>query len=151
LGTGCANTARKLGARYGTEQLAGTLRRTVLAEQPEIGHDVTRFRLAVLERAFSDAGYPPAEGRRLAAEAFAVFIEARHQVRLYEGVRETLEALRANYQLGTLTNGNADIARLGLTDLFEFLVQRRLMSAPASRRRRSFRRRWPTPAPTPGA
>ncbi len=119
LGDWLREHSPEVGARYGTDSWRA-LRRTVLAEQPEIGHDVTRFRLAMLERAFSDAGYPPAEGRRLAAEAFAVFIEARHQVRLYEGVRETLEALRANYQLGTLTNGNADIARLGLTDLFSF-------------------------------
>ena len=51
-------------------------------------------------------------------EAFELFIHHRHQVVYYPDTFEVLEALAQRFQLIALSNGNADVARLGLGDYF---------------------------------
>jgi 2-haloalkanoic acid dehalogenase type II len=56
-------------------------------------------------------------------EAFDVFLKARHRVTVYSDVVPALQRLRqAGYRLGTLTNGNADVRRVGLGHLFDFTL-----------------------------
>lgn len=90
---------------------------------PEIGHSVTLIRLKQLEMGLLDAGYPPEQAEALAHQAFEVFIEARNQVELFEHARTMLEQLKqAGYLIGALSNGNADVNRVGLGDLFDFAL-----------------------------
>jgi putative hydrolase of the HAD superfamily len=96
------------------------LRAAILAETPAIAHDVSAMRKAFLERAIISCGYPPAEARALALQAFDVFYEARQQVVFFNGALETLAALAAEYRLGALTNGNANIRKIGLDQYFSF-------------------------------
>ena len=57
----------------------------------------------------------------MAAQAFDVFIQARQEVLFFEHAREVLlELKQQGYQLGALSNGNADILRVGLADLIDF-------------------------------
>ena len=51
-----------------------------------------------------------------------IFWEARNQVELFDGVRETLLRLKGHFILGSITNGNADIHKVGLGDCFHFAV-----------------------------
>src|SRR5690606_42111020 len=60
------------------------------------------------------------EARQEAEKAFAIFHQARNQVTLFPDVRAVLEVLAQHYQLGALTNGNADLKLIGLDDLFLF-------------------------------
>ena len=106
-------------ARVTAEKIQ-TIRTQVLAEQPQLAHDVSNFRKAVLFAAISDAGYNTAEARRLAEAAFAVFFEARQQVVFFPGALNTLELLAGEYRLGALTNGNANIEAVGLGQYFSF-------------------------------
>ena len=53
---------------------------------------------------------------------FQIFLAARHQVELFADVHPTLEALANRFQLGVITNGNADVRRLGLADYFQFAL-----------------------------
>jgi len=94
------------------------LRKAVAAEHTHLSHDLTAIRKMALTKAAQDCGYPP----RLADEAFEVFHEARNQVQVYADVRPVLHGLRRRYVLGALTNGNADIGRIGLDDLFHFAI-----------------------------
>lgn len=97
------------------------LRAQVLSRYPEIAHSVTLIRLKLLETALADLGYPVADAQTLAAQAFAAFMEARHQVTLFAHARTSLETLhRQGLRLGALSNGNAQVKRTGLADLFEF-------------------------------
>jgi putative hydrolase of the HAD superfamily len=41
---------------------------------------------------------------------------------LFAEVHPTLEALANRFQLGVITNGNADVRRLGLADYFQFAL-----------------------------
>jgi 2-haloalkanoic acid dehalogenase type II len=93
------------------------LRRDLLQGSPELRHDVNTLRKRSLRIAAESAGYD----HSLVEPAFAVFLEARHRVTLYSDVVPALRSLReAGYCLGTLTNGNADVERLGLGHLFDF-------------------------------
>jgi FMN hydrolase / 5-amino-6-(5-phospho-D-ribitylamino)uracil phosphatase len=96
------------------------LRDAVLQEHPELRHDLSRLREEIIFRAISHCGYQDREARRLAREAFTIFLDARHEVEFFEGALETLEYLSRHYVLGAITNGNADFARLKLDRYFRF-------------------------------
>jgi putative hydrolase of the HAD superfamily len=88
-----------------------------LRRNPDLRHDVTALRKDSLHVMAQTCGYDD----RLVERAFDVFLEARHRITLYDDVEPALRRLRAaGYCLGTLTNGNADVQRLGLGHLFDF-------------------------------
>ena len=96
------------------------LRAEVIEERPDIAHDVSRMRLAVLTRAATLCGRSEGEARDLAAGAFDEFLRLRHEISYYEGALATLAVLAQRYTLAALTNGNADFTRLGLDRYFSF-------------------------------
>jgi len=106
---------------FSVEALAA-IRRTLLDAQPELRHRISELRRRILCHALEQAGYPQGEARELAEQAFEVFLEARHAVQLFPEVHPTLELLANHYRLGVLTNGNADVRRLGLADYFDFTL-----------------------------
>jgi putative hydrolase of the HAD superfamily len=111
-----------LGRRYPRIPLrftpAGMLevRAALLAEQPDQGHDLSFLRRETLARCAAAVGYE----RDMAHEAFAVWHAARNQVEPYVDVVPVLEELKARFRLASLTNGNADLAVIGLAHHFEF-------------------------------
>ena len=103
----------RLTARYSPEDLRA-LRESLRERHPELDHDVTRLRKLSLRTAARAVGHDDT----LVEAAFAVFIEARHRIVPYSDVPPALRALRnAGYCLGTLSNGNADVWRVGLGEL----------------------------------
>lgn len=100
----------------------GAIRRTLLEAQPELRHRISELRRRILCHALEQAGYPQGEARELAEQAFQVFLEARHAIQLFPEVHPTLELLANHYTLGVITNGNADVRRLGLADYFRFAL-----------------------------
>ena len=53
-------------------------------------------------------------------ESFNYFLDKRHEIIFYDGVIEALEDLATRYDLGVLTNGNADINKLNIGEYFKF-------------------------------
>jgi putative hydrolase of the HAD superfamily len=96
------------------------LRNAVLERTPELRHDLSTLREEILYRAIAQCGFSRRDARRLAHEAFGIFLDARHEVEFFEGALETLDLLSRTYLLGALTNGNADIGRLKLDRFFHF-------------------------------
>lgn len=82
--------------------------------EPHRAHDVTWLRLTALEQHARDCGYSEDFGAR----AFEVFLAARCEVDVLPDVRPGLERLAARYVLGSLSNGNADLRRIGLDAAF---------------------------------
>jgi FMN hydrolase / 5-amino-6-(5-phospho-D-ribitylamino)uracil phosphatase len=82
--------------------------------EPGRAHDLTWLRIESMRRAAIAADYPGAVGE----ECFEVFIAARNQVQLYDDVLPALDALGRRYALATLSNGNADLVRIGLAPRF---------------------------------
>ena len=90
------------------------LRAEVAAAHPHWSHDLSAIRLETIRRALRLHGDDPA----LAEEAFEVFFEARHAVTLYDDVLPALERLAARHRLVAVSNGNAELHRVGLDRLF---------------------------------
>jgi 16S rRNA (cytidine1402-2'-O)-methyltransferase len=67
-----------------------------------------------------DPGVLEEDARALARQAFHIFLDARHEVELFDGALEILDILSRDYVLGALTNGNADIRRLEVSRFFDF-------------------------------
>jgi FMN hydrolase / 5-amino-6-(5-phospho-D-ribitylamino)uracil phosphatase len=106
--------------------------RAALAErEPHKAHDVTYLRVTALTAHAREHGYD----ERLAAEGFEVFLAARNQVDVFPDVLPALRALRRRYRLASFSNGNADLQRIGLHELFEVSLNAREVGAakPAAR------------------
>lgn len=98
------------------------IRSRLLAGEPALKHRISELRRRVLFSALQEAGYATTEAREMAEQAFQTFLAARHEVQLFPEVQPTLEILANHYILGVLTNGNADVHRLGLADYFRFAL-----------------------------
>jgi len=91
------------------------VRKRVAETHVHMAHDLTFLRHTVLIEIASAAGYTDF----LVDEAFAVFDEIRNDVEMFPEARPALEALAKRYVLVAVTNGNADLARIGIDDLFD--------------------------------
>jgi len=91
------------------------LRARMAMEHPAMRHDFTWLRLESLRRLAREAEYPEA----MAQEAFAVFYRARNEVTLFDDVIPALELLHGRFRLFAASNGNADLAAIGLARYFE--------------------------------
>jgi putative hydrolase of the HAD superfamily len=98
------------------------IRSRLMEQDPMLRHRLSELRRRILFHALLDAGYPQAEASDLAEAGFQTFLQARHQVALFPEVHPTLEQLANRFILGVLTNGNADVRRLGLADYFQFAL-----------------------------
>ena len=101
------------------------LRREVVSEHRDRSHDLTFIRRTVLGRMGDAAGY----GATLVDEAMEVFNEVRNSVELFPEARPALQALKAEYVLVAVTNGNADLERIGISDLFHDFVSASIAGA----------------------
>jgi putative hydrolase of the HAD superfamily len=96
-----------------------TLRSGVAERFPEQRHDMTFLRRRALAEQFAAAGYPGPPAGMPVDEALEIFLSERNRVELYEDVRPALIRLRSKYRLFALSNGNADLGRCGIADLFD--------------------------------
>ena len=81
-----------------------------------LANDFTRQRMISLERMLAAAGDDVA----LAEPAFDAFFAARCDVVHYDDTVDALDRLAARVPLAALSNGNADLVRIGLMDRFAF-------------------------------
>jgi HAD superfamily hydrolase (TIGR01549 family) len=90
------------------------VRQAVQARWPDRLHDLSFLRQASIEALLRESGEDPA----LAPLAFEVFFAARQQVRLFDDAAPALQRLAARYPVCTLSNGNADVKRVGIGQWF---------------------------------
>ena len=109
----------ELNQRFDRDALLA-LRTRIVEENPEISHNLTELRRTTFLRSIEQCGYDASSAFRLADEAMVVFLDARHDVTFFDGALEVLQELASRYVLGALSNGNADVFRLGLGDFFSF-------------------------------
>jgi 2-haloalkanoic acid dehalogenase type II len=104
------------------EQFSGDsmrrLRQKVEQDNAARAHDLGYLRREVLRHMGAAAGY----GRSLADDAFAVFDDARNDVEIFPDVLPALESLREHYVIVALTNGNANLEKIGISDLFDDVI-----------------------------
>lgn len=107
-----------------------SLRGHVLKQTPELVNQVTELRRRIIQEAMllSDIGAP--EAKQLSDAAMEIFLVARNEVSFFDGALDAISQLANSYVLGALTNGNADISRLGLTPYFSFSFSAEQVGAP---------------------
>lgn len=97
------------------------IRNLVGEQRPELKHDLSAIRRESIRLALGRAGEDP----QLAEPAFDAFFSARQQVDLFDDALPALEALARRYPLVSLSNGNADLARVGLAGYFRAAISAR--------------------------
>ena len=97
------------------------LRDQVAAANPDLAHDFTSQRLLCLRSALTPHGY----GEAHVEQAFAEFYGARNEVECYSDALPALERLAARFPLVSLSNGNADLERIGIARFFRFSISSR--------------------------
>ena len=78
--------------------------------RPDLSHDMSGLRRESIRLLLQRAGDDPA----LAEVAFEVFFDERQRVDLFEDALPALEFLSSRFPLVALSNGNADVNRVGL-------------------------------------
>ncbi len=101
-------------AMFSNPALRHEIREHVMRSRPEIQHDMSAIRREAIRLALYRAGENPL----LAEQAFNVFFEARNRVTLFDDVVMALEFLAERYPLVAVSNGNADLGRIGLERYF---------------------------------
>jgi len=97
------------------------IREYMLASKPGLKHDMSALRRESIRLALYRAGEDPL----LADAAFEAFFAARQQVDLFEDAGPALEFLVARFPLVSISNGNADVQRVGLAAYFRASISAR--------------------------
>lgn len=104
-------------ARY-TDGTAQQAYQDFKAQHPDRAKLPTASRKQVLQACFKDTGLSEQACHAAAETAFEVFIKARNAITLAPSTLSLLEALSRQYTLIALSNGNADLNRIGIRHLF---------------------------------
>ena len=90
------------------------LRDEVARLWPERAHDLSAMRRETIRRMLAASG----DDESLAEPAFQAFFAARQRVAFFDDALPALRRLSARWPLLAVTNGNADLQRIGLADWF---------------------------------
>lgn len=102
------------------------LRERVMVEFPQLAHDLGLLRRLTIERALRESGDDP----ELASAAYAIFFRERNRVAFFPDALDGLRRIAANLPVAALTNGNADLAAIGIDAHFRFALTAREYGAP---------------------
>jgi HAD superfamily hydrolase (TIGR01549 family) len=97
------------------------IRDYMATNRPELKHDLSAVRRESIRLALYRAGENPL----LAEKAFEVFFAERQRVDLFDDARPALEYLAARFPLVTISNGNADLSRVGIAEFFRAAISAR--------------------------
>jgi len=104
--------------KFNIESLRKLMKQTSL-ENPEIKHDLTKIRIKAYSHLKDLYGLP----NDMPLKAFNYFMEHRNNVILFDSVEDTLSELKKKYLLGTITNGNASLKKIGIDKYFGFEIK----------------------------
>jgi len=90
------------------------LREWVFAGHPHLLHDMSALRRLTLEYAFRESG----EDLALIEPAYEVFFAERNRVEYYPDALDALRRISARLPVFALSNGNADLERIGIAQFF---------------------------------
>lgn len=97
------------------------VREQVGRERPDLAHDLSALRRESIRGLLVRAGDDPA----LAGPAFEVFFAERQRVELFEDALPALQRLSERFPLVALSNGNADVHRVGIGAHFTAAISAR--------------------------
>jgi len=95
-----------------------SLRQRVVTDFPDIAYKPTFLRKKMLYCAFRDAQLSHDQAEQMSEQAFDIFFHHRNQVELFHDGEAMLQELSGQYQLIALTNGNAHLEKIGISQYF---------------------------------
>lgn len=95
------------------------IRQQFMLQDERFTVDLTLLRCEFLKQLARGAGY---DSKAVSEAGFEVFYEARQQVSFYDDVLPCLQRLQSRYRLGAISNGNANVDKVGLGHLIEHSV-----------------------------
>jgi putative hydrolase of the HAD superfamily len=97
------------------------IRVEMAATRPDLKSDLSALRRESIRLALYRAGESPL----LADQAFEVFFAERQRVTLFTDARPALQFLSARFPLVSISNGNSDLARVGVDSFFRASISAR--------------------------
>ena len=94
------------------------MRAQMIPSNPRFAYDLWALRHAMLTQLFLTEDADVVRAQKLADAAMQVFASARNQVSLYEDVIPALSDLANHFALGSISNGFANLAEIGLDQHF---------------------------------
>lgn len=101
-----------------TPEALREIRNELFESHPHQKHDLAWYRLKALEVIFERAGLDT----RRAQAGYEIFLDARQTVIPYPDALPALSMLMQRYPLGALSNGNADVKKIGLSPYFRIAL-----------------------------
>jgi putative hydrolase of the HAD superfamily len=115
LGHWLARHAPQTAVSFADPAVRQAVRAQATQARPELAHNLSAIRCEMIRLALQQSG----EDQQLAGPAFDVFFAERHRVDLFDDALESLAFLSSRFPLVALSNGNADIARIGINAYFK--------------------------------
>ncbi|MDE2156280.1 MAG: HAD family hydrolase [Xanthomonadaceae bacterium] len=101
------------------------LRARIASRRLDLAHDFTAQRRLTLQQAFAACGIAAAP----VDELWEIYFAARNTVELYPDSLPALRRIAARWPLASLTNGNADLQRIGIRQHFTHHISARVTGA----------------------
>ena len=95
------------------------VRKQFMLQDERFAIDLSLLRCEFLKMLGHEAGY---DSEAVSEAGFEVFYEARQQVSFYDDVLPCLQRLKLRFRLGAISNGNANVEKVGLGHLIEHSV-----------------------------
>lgn len=99
------------------------IRRTILVNKPQLAHDLSHLRIAVLAYFFKSNGYEQIAANELATNTFKQFLAVRSDFVVPEQSLLVLEKIAEKIPVIAITNGNVDTDAIGLTPYFSQVIK----------------------------
>lgn len=120
--------APQLTAQYSLNDLA-QLRLAMMTDSPQLAAQVSRVRKLAMQKALHAINHDAEKIPLLVEQAFAHFHDERNKIDLFPHTLPLLHALRTQYALATITNGNSDLKKVGIADYFAFSLSAEIVGA----------------------
>lgn len=109
--------------RHNDPQYWWQQRKLLAAQDAGIRHDVSRWRLLAVEQGLLAQGLSTCEAGEVAESALGAFLQQRTNISVSAEVKQLLATLASRFPLVAITNGNADITRMGIAQHFQFALR----------------------------
>lgn len=97
------------------------LRQQIMRHDVKLAGDMTALRLHTLERGFHELGV--SDAKQAAQQTLQQFLRYRSQIDVPAETHEVLQALAQHARLIAISNGNANVEKIGLAPYFDLILQ----------------------------
>lgn len=95
----------------------------ILANEPELSHDVSALRLRILSQGLEQHGLTKSAAHQLADQFYQGFLSERGKIHVPEVSHRVLSELGERYQLAVITNGNLPLQDTALAPYFSRVLR----------------------------